>query len=1341
MQIAFVAFANAEVLEKVLDLKEIQVEGCRLRLARAETKEAWRQQKQARGMDRPNDPSANRDNLSARPMSRPIAPGQGYASRMAERGSAPVAPPNRSPPRGGESAHGSNFAHGLGKRERQHDGGVSALDSPRPVCGVGMTLDPATQWSDGCCVVRDIKKDGPLASSGVKLGDLLLRVNDVSCYRMPRDEIKRYVIGPEGSTVELVFERDRKPFSVTVHRTAPPKQTPGGAGQGGANYADDFHKRQRFDQGFEARRPSDENMVSPRGAPPPRDHGGGFDRHHDGPQMKRYPSPRAQREGAAGGVGGGWETGDDRPIGGGRDEWREPPREPRRDAYSPQGRDPWRPSPRDSQGAVARDDYFRDPPQMVRDERLDRRDDHGPDFRMQNSFDSPRGDFRHAHRGSPPHFGRSPPRTGAPYHDNYGPPTDFRRQSRSPPPGFRGPSPGLGRPSHAPQRDLQPAPSGQHPGPAMKRPVDQRLMEHRVFLSASAGGLGWLNRDTIYHAMESFGRVLQVFIPHGKKFAYVSFSDGEGKEAVLRARDLTIDGCTVRCDVARAQQGAVDRFPSLSNIHSDRQHWRDFSDNSPRGDRDKRDWCQISGARCTDIDTEIRDERNVCRFQSAYCNPSRSNPGQRSSDPHCNSLESDSFATPASSSVEHGSGFCRDPTLTYPKLAGDFQPRRSQRSSNESDVSRDKRAGWICPFCRNENFAFRDVCNSKYCRAPRPEADVMASEEQGMDVSHEAIQGGKMQGNRAQERQMENGVIDSEPSLIKPQITWASPQEVMDWLNTTSLDSLSFDDLAQCLVRFSTLLMSAEMQTLSDVSDSQHASPSRVLQQCVGLVPALETRFLALADDSCGTTAVTHSKPERTCQHTITSKTDKIWKCEACGHKNVGSQSVCSNRACSQRRLVIPASSDTVSDSAVAKDMIDGLRVRTAFAGVVQVYRAAVQHCYADCTQQIAREVCARCKDALSCMTARVTMHLNASEADASSDSGLRNSAFNGKLSTSDVLDVLGVFAALAGCVTDIARSALVNHDVADMSTLHNHVCAVGRWLLFRSVHPIPSPAPASAPPTTLPDALPPPSPPTRTTIPTTALTKQESVQGVYRDIFWLESVLSCGQNSGLTIGSYVLGSAQLFRTGASNAAAGFMPDFASSSRAATRRMGDRWRFRCDELRWRIGLFARLHAPRGICTAAAETAACSDTFGVGPRRSSAQESCSGRHELRRARVTARCISIRARRPARWPVRRWITGCSPCEDAAGAKTISDARRPAARCVSASVSLTPSAHSPGTYQPLAGSGCNCCQYVKTARRAVATGTVQAEQAANLLDRSRSWPERSRRRETSRNGCERA
>ena len=68
-----------------------------------------------------------------------------------------------------------------------------------------------------------------------------------------------------------------------------------------------------------------------------------------------------------------------------------------------------------------------------------------------------------------------------------------------------------------------------------------------------------MNRDTIYHAMESFGRVLQVFIPHGKKFAYVSFSDGEGKEAVLRARDFTIDGCTVRCDVARAQQGAVDR--------------------------------------------------------------------------------------------------------------------------------------------------------------------------------------------------------------------------------------------------------------------------------------------------------------------------------------------------------------------------------------------------------------------------------------------------------------------------------------------------------------------------------------------------------------------------------------------------------------------------------------------------------------------------------------------------------------------------------------------------------------------------------------------------------------
>ena len=223
---------------------------------------------------------------------------------------------------------------------------------------------------------------------------------------------------------------------------------------------------------------------------------------------------------------------------------------------------------------------------------------------------------------------------------------------------------------------------------------------------------------------------------------------------------------------------------------------------------------------------------------------------------------------------------------------------------------------------------------------------------------------------------MEDRVIDSEPSLIKPQITWASPQEVMDWLSTTSLDSLSFDDLAQCLVRFSTLLVSAEMQTLSDVSDLQHASPSRVLQQCLGLVPALGKSFLALAYDSCGTTAVTHSKPERPCQHTITSKTDEIWKCEACGQKNFGSQSVCSHRACSQRRFVVPASSDTVPESAVAKDMIDGLRVRTAFAGVVQVYTAAVQHCYADCTQQIAREVCSRCKDALSCMTARVTCTL-----------------------------------------------------------------------------------------------------------------------------------------------------------------------------------------------------------------------------------------------------------------------------------------------------------------------------------------------------------------------------
>jgi hypothetical protein len=73
------------------------------------------------------------------------------------------------------------------------------------VAGIGIALDHATPSSDGFCVVREITRGGPVDISGyersngevrrVQVGDWLLRVNDISCQDMPRDQIKRYIVG------------------------------------------------------------------------------------------------------------------------------------------------------------------------------------------------------------------------------------------------------------------------------------------------------------------------------------------------------------------------------------------------------------------------------------------------------------------------------------------------------------------------------------------------------------------------------------------------------------------------------------------------------------------------------------------------------------------------------------------------------------------------------------------------------------------------------------------------------------------------------------------------------------------------------------------------------------------------------------------------------------------------------------------------------------------------------------------------------------------------------------------------------------------------------------------
>jgi hypothetical protein len=106
----------------------------------------------------------------------------------------------------------------------------SRMCDPLLLAGIGIVLQHATPASDGFCVVREITRGGAVDKSGyeqnnrgirwVKVGDWLLRVNGISCQDMSRDEIKRYVVGPVGTTVELVFAsgRDNKTITVQIER-------------------------------------------------------------------------------------------------------------------------------------------------------------------------------------------------------------------------------------------------------------------------------------------------------------------------------------------------------------------------------------------------------------------------------------------------------------------------------------------------------------------------------------------------------------------------------------------------------------------------------------------------------------------------------------------------------------------------------------------------------------------------------------------------------------------------------------------------------------------------------------------------------------------------------------------------------------------------------------------------------------------------------------------------------------------------------------------------------------------------------------------------------------------
>ncbi|MBX6343089.1 MAG: S41 family peptidase, partial [Thermomicrobiaceae bacterium] len=82
--------------------------------------------------------------------------------------------------------------------------------------GVGMQVE---ERNDQVVVVAPI--DGsPAEQAGVRAGDVLVQVNGQSVEGMPLDQVIQMVRGPEGSTVNLVFQRpgQDQPISLTLTR-------------------------------------------------------------------------------------------------------------------------------------------------------------------------------------------------------------------------------------------------------------------------------------------------------------------------------------------------------------------------------------------------------------------------------------------------------------------------------------------------------------------------------------------------------------------------------------------------------------------------------------------------------------------------------------------------------------------------------------------------------------------------------------------------------------------------------------------------------------------------------------------------------------------------------------------------------------------------------------------------------------------------------------------------------------------------------------------------------------------------------------------------------------------
>ena len=132
--------------------------------------------------------------------------------------------------------------------------------------------------------------------------------------------------------------------------------------------------------------------------------------------------------------------------------------------------------------------------------------------------------------------------------------------------------------------------------------------------------------------------------------------------------------------------------------------------------------------------------------------------------------------------------------------------------------------------------------------------------------------------------------------------------------------------------------------------------------------------------------------------------------------------------------------------------VLDGQVVRRVFGALTNVYQAAVlvQHWYCDETYQVAQQVRATCRDALSSMVQCVTRHLEADVAAAWHQKNTQD-AHNAHVEvwTGDVIEVLGGIAEVADSVRLISRDTLNHQGSHDLQSLAHTMCTIGHWLVL----------------------------------------------------------------------------------------------------------------------------------------------------------------------------------------------------------------------------------------------------------------------------------------------------